>query len=408
MKPKKKLNVLLKFEQQEIPVGQMVLDGKEVLFKYSDLYLDSGWNISPLKLAFDNSIQIAAANPFDGIFGVFEDSLPDAWGQLLTRKLLNKRGIALEQLTILDRLALLGDNTSGALIYRPTDNTPNSDFQSIDLDAINKSVQQIIAGESMEIVDQLFQLGGSPGGARPKIYAGYDPATDQLIFGNDTLPENFRHWIVKFAASVDAPDSANVEMAYFQMAREAKLSMMESRLLVGVSGKKYFATERFDRKGNNRLHMISAAGMFHDDFERSQMDYGTLMHESYNLMNDHSVVEEILRRAAFNVFAHNRDDHSKNFAFLMDSTGKWSFSPAYDLTFSYSSHGMHSTTCARNGINPGTKELLQLAEHFSVDRGEKIIQEVKAVIKEWPHFANSCGVSAEYTKAITNRTTRIV
>jgi serine/threonine-protein kinase HipA len=350
---------------------------------------------------------VATHHPFNGIFGVFADSLPDAWGQLLTRKLLSQKGIAMEQLSILDRLALLGDNTSGALVYRPCENQHSSNLQTIDLDSINENVQHLIQGESAEIIDDLFQLGGSPGGARPKIYAGYDPKSDQLIYGNSELPDHFQHWIVKFAANVDAPDIANREMAYFQMARAANIDMMESKLLTGASGKKYFDTQRFDRIGNIRLHMISAAGMFHDDFERSQMDYGTLMHEAYNLMHNHSIVEEILRRAAFNIFAHNRDDHSKNFAFLMDSSGKWKFAPAYDLTFSSSSHGMHSTTCARNGVNPGTKELMLLAEHFSINNGEKIIQEVKEVIKEWPHFANAAGVDSASIQSISNRLKQI-
>jgi serine/threonine-protein kinase HipA len=403
MEAKKKLDILLKFTEVEMPVGQMVLDGKEVVFKYHNEYLSNGTNISPLKLRFDDSLQVAAPNPFDGLFGVFADSLPDAWGQLVTRRMLSQQGITLEQLSILDRLSLLGDNTSGALIYRPTEKESNLVTQTVDLDAINKSVQQVVEGESTKVIDQLFQLGGSPGGARPKIYSGYNPENDQLVFGTETLPEEYQHWMVKFAAKVDSLDIANIEMAYYRMARAAKIDMMESRLLTGESGKKYFATQRFDRIGNNRLHMISAAGMFHDDFERSQMDYGTLMHEAYNLMNNHSIVEEILRRAAFNVFAHNRDDHSKNFAFLMDSSGKWSFAPAYDLTFSSSSHGMHSTTCARNGVDPGTKELMKLAEIFSIRKGEKIIQEVKEVVREWPHFANLEGVSSTSTRNISSR-----
>lgn len=403
MEAKNKINVLLKFEEREIPVGQMVLDGKDIPFKYHDDFIRSGWNISPLKLSFDDSIQVAKPTPFDGIFGVFADSLPDAWGHLLMRKTLSSKGIAMEQLSILDRLSLMGDNTSGALIYRPTESEAFNDFPIIDLDTINENVQNVLEGESTEIIDQLFLVGGSPGGARPKVYAGYNSEDDQLLFGQDILPKNYHHWIIKFAAKVDSPDIANIEMAYFQMARAAKIDMMESRLLQGKSGKQYFATKRFDRVNNDRLHMLSAAGMFHDDFERSQMDYGTLMHEAYNLMNNHSIVEEILRRAAFNVFAHNRDDHSKNFAFLMNSSGDWKFAPAYDLTFSYSSHGMHSTTCARNGVNPGTKELMQLAEHFSIKNGEMIIQEVKSVIKEWAHFANQEGVSATSSRNIADR-----
>lgn len=121
------------------------------------------------------------------------------------------------------------------------------------------------------------------------------------------------------------------------------------------------------------------------------MDYGTLIYETGELINDHRAMEQQFRRAAFNVFAHNRDDHSKNFGFIANEKGHWSLAPAYDLTFSSSSQGMHSTTCARNGVNPGTRELMELANHFSIQKGDEIIREVKNVIREWEFFAEKEG-----------------
>ena len=402
MESKKKLDVFIKFSGKEIPVGQLVQDGKNTLFKYRSEYLNNGFNISPKKLLFNDSIQTTSTFPFQGLFGVFADSLPDAWGNLLLRRWLSSKQLLPAQLNSLDRLSLVGENGPGALIYKPCEEYQSSN-DAVDLDHLNHQVEEIISGESEEIIDELFQKGGSPGGARPKIYAGFNSETNELIYGSNKLPEGFAHWIVKFAATVDSADIANSEMAYHQMAIAAGIQMSESKLLLGKSGKKYFTTKRFDRYQNNRLHLISAAGMFHDDYEHSQLDYGTLIHETNWLINDYRATEQQFRRAVFNVFAHNRDDHSKNFAFLMDEKGNWSLAPAFDLTFSYSSHGMHSTTCAGNGINPGTKELMSLAEHFSIRNGEKIIQEVKSVIEEWEYFANKSAVTSDTTKSISNR-----
>ncbi|PCJ23528.1 MAG: phosphatidylinositol kinase [Flavobacteriales bacterium] len=395
-----KLNVFIQFSEQEELLGQLVLDGREILFKYSESYLESGGNISPIKLSFDQTIQTTSSILFKGLFGVFSDSLPDAWGTLLMKKHLKNNGIAIETLNALEHLAFVGNNGLGALLYKPSTNNRSADTKKIDLDILDNNVQEVIKGESNEVVDKLFERGGSPGGARPKIYANYNQVTDSLIYGGANLQEGYTHWIIKFAANIDVEDIANVEMAYYYMALDAGLIMSESKLFTGLSGKKYFGTKRFDRIGNKRLHMISAAGLLHDDYEHSQLDYGVLMQEGSNLVDSAVVYEQILRQAAFNIFAHNRDDHSKNFAFLMDEFGKWEFAPSYDLTFSASSQGQHSTACAGNAINPGTKELLELTNHFSIKNGPVIIEQVKDSVSKWHIFAQQTRVSNISEKSI--------
>ncbi len=394
-----KLNVYLQWETP-ILVGQLVRTGRDVLFKYSDDYLEHGSNISPFRLKFNRLIQQGPATPFKGLFGVFADSLPDAWGQLVMKKHLAKQGIAIETMGALDRLAWVGASGLGALVYKPSLAEEPLVGKAVDLDFLNTNVQAILKGESSAMVDELFQKGGSPGGARPKIHAGYNPATDTLTYGNTTLQEGDEHWIIKFAATIDANDVANIELAYYHMALAAGLTMSESKLFKGKSGKKYFGTKRFDRIGNQKRHMISAAGLLHDDFERSQLDYGTLMQQGKALIGTAKALEQILRQAAFNVFAHNRDDHSKNFAFLMDASGQWEVAPSYDLTFSSSSQGEHSTTCAGNGANPGTKELMELAQHFSIKHGNEIIEEVKEVVCRWNEFAQQAEVGTASSKTI--------
>lgn len=403
-----KLNVFIHLGEKSDPVGQLVLDRNEILFKYHPKFIETGFNLSPLKMDFNQEIQSGPKMPFEGLFGVFADSLPDAWGRLLLKKYLNKSGSSTESLTVLDRLAFTGKNSLGALEYLPDHSGTKTQERNIDLDYINNQVRNIIKGESSEIIDFLFEKGGSSGGARPKIYVNYNSTDDIISTNNDQLVKNEEAWIIKFAADVDATDIANIEYAYYQMALAAGIKMSECKLFKSSSGTHYFGTKRFDRNFNQKLHMISASGLFHDDFENSQLDYGILLNEGQKLSNNVKTQEEILRLAAFNLFAHNRDDHSKNFAFLMDDKGQWSFAPAYDLTFSSSSQGHHSTFYAGNSIDPGTKELMELIDHFSIRTGKEIIESVKESVSRWEEFAKISRVSNDSKNTINKTIQRLL
>jgi serine/threonine-protein kinase HipA len=177
------------------------------------------------------------------------------------------------------------------------------------------------------------------------------------------------------------------------MAIDAGIEMSECKLFKGKSGQAYFGTKRFDRIGNNRLHMHSAAGIMHDNFRLSNLDYGNVMDCAFRLERDVRAYEKILRLAAFNVFAHNRDDHSKNISFLMDENGIWKVAPAYDLTFSSSSHGMHSTMVNGESAKPSKLHLLELANYFKIKNASSIIDHVQSVIYDWKVYANQCHVS---------------
>ena len=257
----------------------------------------------------------------------------------------------------------------------------------IELDEIAHATQKVIAGTATEVLDELFKLGGSSGGARPKILVGYNPVNQHLINADKELPMGYEHWLIKFPSSSDSLGIANIEYAYYKMALDAGIEMSACQLFKGESGKFYFGTKRFDRQGNNRLHLHSAAGMMHDNFRLSALDYGHLMSCAFRLEEDVKAYEKVLRLAAFNVFANNRDDHSKNFSFLMDATGKWRLAPAYDLTFSYSGHGMHSTMVAGESANPTRQHLMKLATHFKIKNANLIIDEVHAVVINWKKYA---------------------
>ncbi len=396
----KKISVSILLEGNQIEVGELVLSNGKIYFKYHPGYLSNGFDLSPIKLPFMGDIVSADREPFEGLFGVFNDSLPDGWGRLLFDRSLSSKGIDIARITPLDRLAYVGTTGMGALIYKPEFEPDKSIGAIPELDTLATEMNRVLQGTSSDVLEELFVLGRSSGGARPKIFTGYNPLTGDLIHGTDDIPEGYEEWIIKFPSSSDNIEIANIEYAYHKMALLAGIEMSECHLFKGKSGKEYFGTLRFDRNKGKRLHVHTASGIIHDNFKISTMDYGHLMDCAFRLEKHIKAYEKIFRLAVFNVYSHNRDDHSKNFSFLMDSKGNWQFAPAYDLTFSSSSYGFHSTMIAGESQNPGRKELLKLATHFGLKNAAQIIEEVQEAVSQWEAIAGECGVFKENRQGI--------
>jgi len=404
----RKIYVRLNLAGDEYEVGELVLSENRVYFRYNDQFVQNGFNLSPINLPFNNEIQIAKYEPFDGIYGLFNDSLPDAWGRLLLDRTLASNGIEISEISPLDRLAYVGKNGVGALIYQPEMHTKSTLDHYIDLDTLAIEANRFIEGRSADILDDLFRLGGSSGGARPKVFVAYDVVNDHLLFNQSELSGSYEHWIVKFPSSLDDPEIAKIEYAYYLMALKAGLKMEYSKLLKGKSGRLYFATKRFDRIKDQRLHMHSASGLLHDNYKHSQMDYGHLMDLSFRLEKHIGAYEKVFRLAAFNLYAHNRDDHSKNFSFLMDKNGQWKLAPSYDLTFSKSSYGFHSTMFAGESQNPTSKHLMKLADHFGLKNAKEIIEEVKSAVSRWTKIAGELEISKSTIQHIETSLTKLL
>ncbi len=395
-----KLSVTLLLEGNTFDVGELVLSEQKTYFRYNADFLKTGLNLSPIKLPFSAQIVSAETQAFDGLFGVFNDSLPDGWGRLLLDRSLLSKGIDIAGITPLDRLAYVGSRGMGALVYRPEINSGKIVDPVPELDILAAEMNHILQGNSSEILGELFILGGSSGGARPKIFAAYNPLTDDLIHGLDRIPEGYEEWIIKFPSSSDNREIANIEFAYHKMALQAGIEMSECRLFEGKSGQVYFGTKRFDRIADKRLHTHTASGLMHDNFRMSTMDYGHLMDCAFRLEKHVKAYEKVFRLAAFNVYSHNRDDHSKNFSFLMNAKCEWQFAPAYDLTFSYSGFGFHSTMIAGESKNPGRKELMKLATHFGLKNAGSIIEEVQEAINQWGAITKDYGITRETKNTI--------
>ena len=328
---------------------------RKIAFAYMPEWIRTGFAVSPFSLPVKDSVFTPASMNFGGLCGVFADSLPDAWGQLLMNRMLRQRGKSPDEIGPLDRLAIIGEAGMGALTYEPARETwPAENLD--DLAELALECRRILSHEDVSDADRLFRLGGSSGGARPKVM------TDE--------------WIIKFPASTEDPDSGVMEKAYMDCAERCGIIVPESRLLPSRRCGGYFSVRRFDRTilpdGTVRCHhMLTAAALLELDWRSPSMDYHTLMKLTKILcQNQTEDLEQMYRRMCFNVFAHNRDDHSKNFSFIYDDEkDQWALSPAYDLTWSSTYYGEHTTTVDRNGRDPGIKELLNVGTAAGLSRG---------------------------------------
>jgi serine/threonine-protein kinase HipA len=396
----KKITAYLNLNNTKTKIGEMVESQSKIYFKYDKDFIAKGIEISPFKLKLSNEILIPKETHFDGLFGVFSDSIPDGWGKLLLDRKLLSLGIPQFQINALDRLTFIDNNSMGAISYEPEHENHSSNTFKIDLDQISDEVESVLKGSFDDIIEELYLLGGSSGGARPKILVGYNPTTEEIIPNKLNLPDGFEHWIIKFPATSDLTDIAMIEYTYNMMAKNASIEISECKLFRSKKGNYFFGSKRFDRIGNQRLHLHSVAGLLHDNFRISTLDYGHIMDCAFKLEKQFSSYEKILKLAAFNVFSHNRDDHSKNFSFLMNEKGDWKFAPAYDLTFSQSSYGFHSTTIAGESKNPSLDHLNILAKHFGVKNSNQVFESVKDAVNQFENIAKNIGITKASTELI--------
>jgi serine/threonine-protein kinase HipA len=239
--------------------------------------------------------------------------------------------------------------------------------------------------------ERLFVIGGSPQGARPKALVQID-GKGTLHAGVTRALPGCSPWLVKFRAQGDEPDSGVLEHAYFLMAKAAGLQVPETRLLGRAPG--YFAIRRFDRDGPRKTHLHTVAGLLETPHTFPSVTYDDLLLVGRRLVRHEPAVEELFRRACFNVFAHNRDDHSKNFSFLMSERGEWNLSPAYDLSFSPGPGGEHWMLVAGEGANPNRTHLETLAKKGDVKRPKPVIDRVRAAVDRFASFADEAGLRA--------------
>jgi serine/threonine-protein kinase HipA len=395
------LEVRFDWGDEQVVVGTLAEQEWRIYFEYDTAFLDAPLPISPFKLPVRPGLFEHSERDFAEVFGVFNDSLPDGWGLLLMDREFRRRGLDPATVSVLDRLAYIGTRGMGALTYHPATVSAEEENLWIDLDALAHQAERVLEGSAEEVLPALRIAGGSPGGARPKVVVGIRN-DGRVTSGTSDLPEGYRHFLIKFPAKEDAPDIGTVEAAYAIMAQEAGMNVPPTRLFETGDGGSYFGAERFDREGNRRLHMHALGGLLHASHRLPSMEYEGFLKATLLLTKDQRQVEEAFRRMAFNVLAHNRDDHVKNLSYLMDRGGVWNLAPAYDLLFSEGPRGQHTMAVAGEAERPAEREMLRVAEDCDVDsrRARDIIQEVRDAVGQWSRFAGATGVSAATARRI--------
>ncbi len=278
----------------------------------------------------------------------------------------------------------------GALIYEP-DRSGIADETERSLDWIAQQSTDVLEGDAEDVLDELLVLNGSSAGARPKALIGFDDTTGRIHYGNVGLPDGYAPWLVKFMNSRDGADAGVVEFMYSELARAAGVTISETQLFLSKRGFGYFAIKRFDRDQGQCFHVHTPSGLLQSDYRIPSLDYRDLLELTMHLTRDVREWEKMFRLAVFNVLAHNRDDHLKNFSFLMNEAGEWHLAPAYDLTFSFGPSGEQSTMVMGEGKSPTVEHLRKLGQHagISSNRVKEIIERTQDTLTKWTQLSES-------------------
>ena len=329
-------------------------------FEYDKDWLSNGFSISPLQLPLKAGLFTADYQPFNGNFGVFEDSLPGGYGEYLLRKVLKNSGIDPQGLTAVQWLSIVGSSGMGALCYVPETKLLREDCQR-SFDEMQQMALDVLSERTEENADMLYFKSGNSGGVRPKcIFSDTDG-----------------HWLVKFRHTYDPKNIGQLEYDYNKVARQCGIDVPEFKLIEG----KYFAVRRFDIENDVRLHVVTASALLNEPITPPKMEYHNLLQLTGYLTQSPKAVEQQFRRMAFNVFAHNMDDHARNFSFICRD-GKWSLAPAYDLT-NDATLGEHASTINFKGL-PTDEDMITVGMNIRMSRElcQQIIEEVKEGTRE--------------------------
>ncbi|MDR2109439.1 MAG: type II toxin-antitoxin system HipA family toxin, partial [Coriobacteriales bacterium] len=431
-------------------VGALALDPETgfYAFQYYPDFAQRGLQIAPLTMPLDPARVFIFPNlpvaTFSRLPSCIADSLPDAFGNALIDSWMAAHGVQRDRVSVLDRLAYLGNRAMGALEFVPPlqqgEPVPSAlqmnelvaqarRATTVDLHGDSPQaaahVKTSLSAEAYPELSQLIAVGTSAGGARAKAVVGYNPSADRFISGQFELPEGYRHWLIKFdTADVDNtghdPEYGRVEYAYATMARDCGILMSPCQLYE-AAGRAHFMTQRFDRvtggpgapvveegeapPASGKLHIQTLCAMAELDFNQvGTHDYSQLFLTIERLGLGYQAIDQAFTRMVFNVCMANCDDHTKNHSLMMDAQGQWRLAPAYDLTHAYraDSYWVSRHLMSVNGrfASITAADLLQVARRFNVSDPIGIIQNIRAVAAHWPDYAKAAGASAATTRRV--------
>lgn len=400
-------------------------------FEFDPGFLRTGWDIAPMTMPLSQGRKIhsfpelrkargEAFDTFKGLPGLLADMLPDKYGNKLINAWLVQNGRPSDSLNPVELLCFIGKRGVGALEIKPPLRDEAAKSSSLEIESLvgiankilnsREDFQTDLSKEEESALADILKIGTSAGGARAKAVIAYNPKTGEVKSGQVKAPAGFSHWLIKFDGVTDTQHGVSsgygrVEMAYYLMAEAAEIQMSECRLLE-EKGRAHFMTKRFDRtETGEKVHMQSLCGLRHFDFNQvGAFGYEQVFETMRMLRLSYPEAEQMFLRMVFNVLARNCDDHTKNFAFLMDQTGKWSQSPAFDICHAYRPGRLwvSSQSLTVNGKREGITEadFLEVARQMNIKKPKDKIEQVKAAVKRWNEFAEGVKVESKLRDSI--------
>lgn len=372
----------------------------QIVFEYSNEAKSRGLELSSYTLPLDGP-QLRRGFPSHqlGLPGPIYDSLPDGWGLLLMDRLFRRRGLNTARIGPLERLAYVSNNAMGAMSFEPVAPEGQEPQAHIPLELLAAEIQEVLNGEGGEFLQTLLLVGGSPQGARPKALVYRDPQSG--AFTTAAKP-GFEAWLIKFPAKEEHPEVCAIEMVYAECLRMCGIQTPDTRHFSLPNGLAAFASKRFDRMDGKRVPMQSLAVFTGADYKSpGALDYVNFLRATQMCTNDVREKAIAFERAVFNVAFNNRDDHPKNFAYVMSPSGAWQLAPAYDVTFCEGPGGYHQMDVMGEALEIDRDAMLRLADEaeVSVETAGGIIDKICNVASQFATIAENL-----YPRVITQDT----
>jgi len=416
---------------QLVGVVRWIPERNLALFQYDKSFLSRNWDLSPIKMPISNGDRTysftelikdkdSAYDTFKGLPGLLADSLPDKYGNKLIDQWLAQNGRPIGSMNPVEKLCFIGSRGMGAIEFEPAQIKAGKNTFAIEISGLVDIAKKMLSDrekfetnldkDEVRAMHEILMIGTSAGGARPKALVAYNKKTGEIRSGQTKAPQGFEHWLLKMdgVSGIQFGEShgwGRVEYAYYLMAKECQIEIMDSELLE-ENGRAHFMTKRFDREGNEtKYHIQTLCGIQHFDYnDMFAYSYEQLFQTMRQLKLKYPEAEQMFRRMVFNVLATNYDDHTKNFAFRLKKDRNWELAPAYDLCYSYdpTNHWVSQQTLSINGKRLGItqSDLMTIAKANNIKKGESIINEINSIVKKWDDFASKVKVQGDLYKQI--------
>lgn len=337
----------------------------QIVFEYSDEARSRGLELSGYTLPLEGPrLRRGFAAHQLGLPGPVYDALPDGWGMLLMDRLFRRRQLNAARIGPLERLAYIGNTAMGAMSFEPVAPEGLEPQAHVPIELLAAEILEVVQGDGGEFLHTLMRVGGSPQGARPKALVYRDPETG--AFTTAATP-GFEAWLIKFPAKGEHAEVCAIEMVYAECLRLCGIKTPDTQHFILPDGLAAFASRRFDRIQGKRVPMQSLAAFTGADYSSpGSLDYVNFLRATQLCTNDVREKTIAFERAVFNVAFNNRDDHPKNFAYLMSASGSWTLAPAYDVTFCEGPGGYHQMDVLGEALSIDRKAMLRLAEEAEV------------------------------------------